>query len=87
MKVVLSAFGGKLKSEPMDWPDRTGPNIRLTLDMDGPRLFVDQKGAELVNEPARAVVGVFSWTGEWFIRGGADAVSARVYVLVDVERR
>lgn len=34
MKVILTAFQGKLKSEPMDWPDGSRPEIYMIMDVD-----------------------------------------------------
>lgn len=33
MKVILTAFQGKLRSEPMDWPEGTHGTIRMRMDM------------------------------------------------------
>lgn len=34
MKIILSAFNGKLKSQPMDVPDNTSPDWYMPMDMD-----------------------------------------------------
>lgn len=86
MKVILSAFGGKLRSEPMDWPDQSPPDIRMTLGMNG-NTFFDHNGRQTINELERATVCVFRWTGQWFVTGGEKPISAKLYTLVDIERR
>ena len=42
MKIVLTAFGEKLKSEPIDWPEDTPLRIKLFLDMDRQESFCDE---------------------------------------------
>lgn len=34
MYVILTAFQGKLKSDPIEWPENTPPEIRLLMDLD-----------------------------------------------------
>ena len=39
MKVILTAFQGKLRSEPMDFPEGTRPEIYMIMDVDKLVLF------------------------------------------------
>ncbi len=48
MKVILTAFNGKLRSEPMDWPEDTaGRDIYLVLDMESPSISRDKQNINL----------------------------------------
>jgi len=82
MKVILTAFGGKLRSEPMDWPEGIGPVIKMIMDMDGER-YRDISGRLTINEPPRQRLGNFVYTGEgeWLSAGS----SAAVYRLTSIE--
>ena len=45
MKVILRAFGGKLRSKPMEFPDETSPTIHLMLDLDTLKYSMKDGGA------------------------------------------
>ena len=69
MKAILTAFGGKLKSEPMLWPEHQGITIRLYMDAeDGtfPKIINGNYIGEMVFERPKIVE--FKVTGE-FIDG------------------
>lgn len=77
MKVVLSAFGRKLQSGFLDWPENTGHDIYLVMAMESPMLFnLKESGIPRTLKKAR-----FQFTGNHFVNG---AESARDYRLVDV---
>lgn len=85
MKVLLTAFNGKLKSQVMDWPDNTGPTVRLSMDMDG-KFFFDGDSKRSVAGASRPVVGVFESNGLFeFVSGIPGGGSAAVYHLVGVQ--
>ena len=79
MDIILSAFGGKLVSKPMEWPDNTGETVYLTLGMDNffpsPNTITDY--IECAPKYKKAT---FKWFGHYseFIR------KVRIYKLVDV---
>ena len=80
MKVHLTAFGGKLRSDILDMPDDIGPTIKMTLNMDSDHYF-GEKGEEIVpNEPAWKVAR-FTRINKYVI---LDKGSAAVYVLTGV---
>ena len=81
-KVVLYAFGRKLKSEPMDWPqEQIGRDIYLLLDMEQPsheyELNSSIKVYETTTKRAR-----FEFSGGYSMNHSGEPA---VYVLVGVE--
>ena len=82
MKIVLEAFGGRLRSEPMDWPEGAPTNVRLAMDMDviGGAAFTFTH--EDLGNPPRLVVGIFVATNRYYPFGRHEA--ARIYQLVEV---
>jgi len=42
MKVILTAFGQKLQSEPMDYPENTPHEIKLIMDFDLKPFFTEE---------------------------------------------
>ena len=80
MKVILTAFGGKLKSEPMDWPeDKRGQDIYLILDMERPSLKQEDRAMNLyMLEPRRCR---FEFTNSYAMSPGVPAI----YKLVGIQ--
>ncbi len=81
MKIYLTAFGGKLTSLPMDWPESTPPDIKLALDMDN-KAFSGYSGEEIIPNIPHQKLGYFSWNGKYAMYAGEE--SAKVYVLHDI---
>lgn len=79
MKVLLTAFGGKL-SGTMEWPENTEPRIFLSLGMDvlPKKSFFSKE--DNYNPPVLKKC-TFEWTGKYVYSG---AESLREYVLTDV---
>jgi len=44
MKIILTAFGDKLRSEPIEFPDETPPTIHLALDIDTTKFSFEDEG-------------------------------------------
>lgn len=84
MKVILEAFQGKLRSEPIDWPEETGPEIHMLMDLDPfPKYPEPFSGlAPSISEPSETRIGRFVYTGFAYPLSGAPAPLARVYRLV-----
>ena len=79
-RIILTAFGDRLRSEPMEWPTNLPPDIYLPWPLDSAHLF-NRVGKEVLpNNPTMRHVkfkanGLFVWhNGE----------SCRKYVLVDI---
>ncbi len=79
MTVILEAFGGFLKSGPLEWPDDAALDIRLRLDNPiAPRTY-NKKSVEIVSSRACR----FQFTGLYEpVPGRLQA--AKVYRLVDL---
>lgn len=77
MTVILEAFGGKLRSEPMHWPEDSPPTIRMRLD--------NPVSAEMFDSPGlvRSHVCTFQMTGQYEPVSGSP-ISAAVYRLVGI---
>lgn len=80
MKIILTAFGGKLKSEVMDWDTRWTRDIRLRLDIPRPRTF-DIAGP-LPTDMLTEHVCIFEESGNRYPIQG-DPMGALEYRLVD----
>lgn len=80
MKVILTAFKGKLKSDVMDWPERTQPVVDMIMDMERQRLTVME--TEATTAPVRSYkVGKFEYRGKSYTEDGQPVSE---YVLIDV---
>ncbi len=79
MKVILEAFNGKLKSEPLDFPENSSPEIQMVLDF-RPTPHI---GELPVSETPLTKRGHFQWTGNFYLLSDKKT-SARRYVLVDI---
>ena len=82
MKVILEAFQGKLRSEPMDWPDTTGYEIMMRLDLDPMPIF-DWSKSPSIDDPRPIVkLGKFVSTGMHQVL--PDKTTAVIYRLVGI---
>ena len=80
MKVILTAFQGKLKSEPMDWPDNSRPEIYMAMDMENLKVWKTyDKAAEFTTTIKK---GKFEATGRYFVIG--KGLTAEEYKLTDI---
>ena len=79
MKVVLTAFQGKLRSEVMDWPEGHHGSIRMRMDLERPSWSASQQidPTFMVTEYAC----VFEETG-YYIPVPGDARGAKEFRLV-----
>lgn len=84
MKIILKAFGEKLKSAPLDWPDNASPTVYLALDL--PKYSAIGKGKfhdyELEPTSSTPKQCIFEWTGYYEIL--PDNTHAKIYVLVGI---
>ena len=78
MKVILTAFGGRLRSGSMEWPEGTPPYVRLPLDT---KVIPLAENFDVPNFP-RVRIGSFEYRGEAEIQ--PDGRPALVYMLVDI---
>jgi len=79
MKVLLTAFGGKLQSKPMDFPENTSPEINMIMDFDLKPTFTEEDWKPTPKGTHK--VGVFSLTSRPVYIG---SVECREYKLIDV---
>lgn len=80
-KVVLTAFGKRLISKPMEWPtDKIGEDIYLIMDMERPSITREPNSSikvyDTVTKKAR-----FQFSGGYSMSNDTPAI----YVLVGVE--
>lgn len=77
MKVLLTAFGEKLQSDVMDFPENTSPRIKMRMDFDLPTFgYAEEATPETVVK-----TGEFAWDGKTTFVGSQEV---RHYKLVDV---
>lgn len=89
MKVILTAFGGKLKSDIMDWPENSGLEIRMVLDSDvSPVLqrYQEKNEGDMYVAPMRPVVGIFRSTGKMISRGKHPGPLGYEFRLYDISK-
>lgn len=80
-KVQLTAFGGKLKSDLMDWPrEEIGRDIYLILDMEMPSFVTEQNSSIKVYERSTRR-GRFEFSGGY----GMSKETPAIYKLVEVQ--
>lgn len=79
MKVILEAFGRKLKSEPMVWPNESPLDVRMELDMDQSAGYNPDRTLKTVLIQR---IGRFIYSG--YTQSLPDGTYARVYTLVDI---
>ena len=77
MKVILTAFNGKLKSEPMDWPENTPPNINMIMSISRINPHMYKENIEVLNlKPLKK--GTFETTGKYFTLPGNETAAEYV---------
>jgi hypothetical protein len=81
IRVIFTAFGGKLRSEPMELPDNTTDRFYLPLDMDVLVASAKMDDSMVPDAPIHKR-GTFEATGYFF--GTSDGEHPREYVLVDI---
>lgn len=64
MKIKLSAFGGKLNSQIMEWPERVGSRVYLILDIDTLKPSRMDDGSLVTSNSPRMIKATFQWTGK-----------------------
>lgn len=80
MKVILTAFCGKLESEPMEFPEETPPCIHLMLDQETLKFSFDDGG--LIPDKIIMKRGTFEMMAH--SRKLEDNTFARLFRLVDI---
>lgn len=80
MKVILQAFGGKLKSDPIEFPDEIGPTIHLMMDIDN--MSYKHEHRYLTTDSFTHKRGKFDYTMSSIQL--PDKQFARVYRLVEI---
>lgn len=78
MKVILTAFHGKLQSEVMDFPERTRPEIEMIMDVDTSMCSYQE---ETTPEASRLKKARFVWDGKTTFMGVQEV---RHYKLIDI---
>lgn len=79
MKVILEAFNGKLKSEPLDFPEDVRPEIQMVLDFRPMNILVYDGPIPDMPLTKR---GRFIYTGTTYLL--PNNMVARKYVLIEV---
>ena len=79
MRVILSAFQGKLRSEVMDYPENTSPKIDMVMDMETPHTFWSKE--EDLSKPT-VKRATFEWQGKEYYDDKPGGI--REYILIDV---
>ena len=86
MKIVFEAFGGKLRSEPIDVPENTSDVFDMILDS-GSFTRVGVEGDILKEKPSELKKCRFEWNGHYYAipRTPSEKFkSARIYQLVEI---
>lgn len=79
-KVQLTAFNGRLVSEPMEWPaDKIGQDIWLVMDMEMPSYQTEKNSSIKVYETSTKKAR-FEFSGGYSLGGDMSAI----YKLVEV---
>lgn len=88
MKVILTAFGGKLKSDPMDWPEDTGMQIKLILDNPKTSAWPTIEEEEMASSKTTKTVCTFERQRKTLYLAVEDErdLEAVEYVLVDISK-
>lgn len=82
MKVILTAFGGKLQSKPMDWPeDHSGRDIYMMLDMERPSVKTNDGGSYVYEDYSKRKCR-FEATRSY--SGNIGEETAEIYRLVEI---
>ena len=81
MKIILEAFNGKMRSDPMDVPDNIGRRFKMTLPQ-SPEVIIDFNGSEIDKTPRLNTVCTFVATGKAGIL--EDNESVFFYTLAEI---
>ncbi len=84
MKVILTAFGGKLQSEEMEWPEKTRPTIVLMMNMGAMSPWeAEELSARSISDHKR---GTFEYTGKkkWGFDDNKNTYEIREYKLIGI---
>jgi len=81
MKVILTAFNRKLKSDIVDWPEESPPDVNILLGMDTTRnvMMFEEKLPTNISKP---VICRFVRSENPFEQSGKAAVE---YILVEIK--
>jgi hypothetical protein len=85
MKIILEAFGRKLRSDVQEWPENTSPKVKLPLPVDSFHFHYSM--LDIISNNPRMKIGTFQWNGHWAQVGSfaeGDAEFAKIYVLTDL---
>jgi len=86
MKIILEAFGKRLRSEVMEWPERTPMDISLPLDMDTlvvkPGGYGHDVGYDEV--PTQSCIGRFR--SKRMFACLPDGEFAEIYTLIGIDK-
>ena len=82
MKIILEAFGGKLRSDPMDVPENTAGIFKMVLLQPVQILFANN-GKEFARNPPLQTVCEFEYIGKSYAMGEAGDWP-KIYVLKDI---
>lgn len=85
MKIILTAFGGKLQSHVMEWPENTAPRVELIMDM-GQLSPMEARSVEKVATKSNHKRGTFEWTGNssWGNDKDDKSYEIKEYKLIDI---
>jgi hypothetical protein len=82
MKIILE--GLKMRSEVMDWPEKTEPFIKIVLRQ--PIIAITGYSGDKIGEiPPLHTLAEFEWTGKSYTL--PDGEFARIYMLRDIYKR
>lgn len=85
MKIVLHAFGHKL-SGVMEVPEETGQRFRLAMTQPVTFKKIDYKEYPMSSGPMETICE-FEWTGGTYSQKDHDWDNARIYELVNIDKR
>ncbi len=84
MKIVLHAFGNKLKGI-MEVPEDTLPRFRLAMTQPIQKAYIDYgRERDLMQQPINTIA-TFEWTGRMYSEKGHEYDGARIYQLVSFD--
>ncbi|MDD4862281.1 MAG: hypothetical protein PHI33_09225 [Smithellaceae bacterium] len=87
MKIILQAFGGTLRSQPMEVPEKTGNLFRMRL-FQPPTVVADYAGKEAMRYPPFGVECTFVNRNRYLPLTTSDGKfqSAAIYELEDITK-
>ena len=86
MKIVLHAFGNKL-SGVMEVPEETGHRFKLVMTQPITAYnFGDRPERTMLDRPIETICE-FEWTGGTYSQDGHSYDKARVYQLINIDKR